>query len=98
MGDGVFKQAILSEPQKPEALRPGSFEELRYRFHNRTAQDVAAENSPKYASYTGRSFAHVLTTNGTELVFYTQYHPYVIDRLGLGRVAVVSKKVATTVR
>jgi hypothetical protein len=98
MGKGIFRQAILYEPQTPEALPPGSFKELRYRLPNQTAVDDQRERSAEYATYTGKSFAYVYTTTGPGLVFETKFHPYFIDRLKLGRVAVVSSKRAVKVR
>jgi hypothetical protein len=98
MGNGNFRQAILYEPQMPEAIPPGSFKEFRYRLPNQTAVDDQRERSPEYATYTGKSFAYVYTTTGPGLVFETEFHPYFIDRLKLGRVAVVSTKSAVKVR
>jgi hypothetical protein len=98
MGDGLFRQAILYDTQKPEPLVPGSFQEFRYRLKNTTDKDTAREASPQYASFTGKSFAYVYTTNGLALKFETHYHPYLIDRLKMDRAQVVSKKSAITVR
>jgi len=98
MGNGLFRQAILYEPQGPEALAPKSFKEFRFRVPNKTAGDEERERSAEYATYTGKSFAYVRTTTDMELKFETRYHPYFIDRLKLGRLAIVSKKTAIKIQ
>ena len=81
MGDGTFKQVVLSEPQKPAVLEAGQFKEFRFRLNNSTPKDALAQKSRDYQTFTGLSTVEVLTTRGTRLTFESNYHPYLLDRI-----------------
>jgi hypothetical protein len=76
MGDGTFRQVVLSEPQKPAVLEAGQFKEFRFRLNNSTPKDALALKSRDYETFTGLSTVEVLTTRGTRLTFESNYHPY----------------------
>jgi hypothetical protein len=81
MGDGVFKKAVLAEPQRPAVLEAGQFKEFRFRLNNSTPKDAIAQKSGDYESFTGLSTVQVVTTRGTRLTFESDYHPYLVDRI-----------------
>jgi hypothetical protein len=81
MGDGAFKQVVLSEPQMPAVLEAGQFKEFRLRLNNSTPKDALAQKSRDYQTFTGLSTVEVLTTRGARHAFESNYHPYLLDRI-----------------